>query len=93
MGCVTLTSSAGEIVSREMLCDDTKIIVDSLKETYHEIPVIMGKTGDEAGSVMTIWINPSSETWTIIATNKDYSCVVGSGDKFTVIDYKRKKNI
>jgi len=90
--CVS-TSIAGEVVQRDMYCDDTKTIAKELRDKYNEIPVIMGKTSDEAGSVMTIWTNPSAETWTIVASNNDYSCVVGSGDKFTIIDYKRKKNI
>ncbi len=87
------TVTAGEIVQRDMYCDDTKTITKELRDKYKEIPVVMGKVDDVTNSLMTIWTNPINESWTIVATNGDYSCIVGSGEKLTVIDYKRKKNI
>ena len=88
-----VTSTAGEIVEREMYCDDTAVLSKLLRDKYHEIPVLIGKASDEAGSIMTLWSNPVDESWTIVATKGDYSCVIGLGEKLTVIDYKRKKNI
>ena len=76
-----------------MFCADTKVIVKQLREKYKEIPVVSGKADDEAKSIMTIWMNPVDETWTILATNKDYSCIVGVGQELKVIDYARKKMI
>lgn len=93
IGCFVNTSIAGEIIQRDMYCDDTAIITQELRDKYKEIPVIVGKTADVAESVMTFWTNPTENTWTILATNKDFSCVVGTGNKLTIIDYKRKKNI
>ena len=84
---------AGEVVSSEMVCDETKVIVRMLRENFKEIPVITGKADDIAGSVMTIWTNPITDTWTIVATKDDYSCVIGVGSKFKVIDYAKKKTI
>ena len=88
-----VTSTAGELIQRDMYCDDTKTITKELRDKYNEIPVVIGKVDDVANSLMTLWTNPSNESWTIVATNGDYSCIVGSGVKLTVIDYKRKKNI
>lgn len=93
LGCFATMCNAGEVVNRDMYCADTKVIVKELKEKYKEIPVITGLADDEAKSLMTIWINPVDETWTIIATNKDYSCVIGVGKDLKVIDYSRKKMI
>lgn len=87
------TAVAGEIAIRELFCDDTKKITTDLRDKYNEIPVVVGKTDDVAGSIMTLWTNPSSDSWTIVATKGDYSCIVGTGDKLTVIDYKKRKNI
>ena len=84
---------AGEIISRDMYCDDTKVIVKELREKYKEVPVIMGKTDDEAQSVMTMWMNPINETWTIVASHKDYSCIIGVGQQLKVIDYRKQKVI
>lgn len=92
--CLTLnTAFAGEVVQRDMFCADTKLIVKDLREKYNEIPVVTGKVDDEAQSIMTIWMNPVEETWTIVATNKDYSCIIGVGQKLKVIDYAKKKMV
>ena len=93
LGLIATISNAGEVVTRDMFCADTKIIVKDLREKYKEIPVVVGKADDEAQSVMTIWMNPVEETWTIVATNKDYSCIIGVGQELKVIDYRKKKMI
>ena len=93
VSCLTLNAFAGEVITRDMFCADTKLIVKDLKEKYKEIPVITGKADDEAQSLMTIWMNPVEETWTIVATNKDYSCIIGVGQKLKVIDYSKKKMV
>lgn len=85
--------NAGELVSRDMFCADTKVIVKELREKFKEVPVVTGKADDEAQSIMTIWLNPVDETWTIVATNKDYSCIIGVGQKLKVIDYAKGKMI
>ena len=92
-GLFAITCNAGEVVTRDMFCADTKLIVKDLREKYKEMPVITGKADDEAQSLMTIWMNPVDETWTIVATNKDYSCIIGVGQQLKVIDYAKKKMI
>lgn len=87
------TSISGELISRDMYCDDTKTITQELRDKYKEIPVVAGKADDVAGSLMSLWTNPLNDTWTIVATKDDYSCIVGAGDKLKVIDYKRKKSV
>lgn len=93
VGLTVLTSNAGEMVQREMYCDESKTISKTLLDKYQEIPVLIGKTSDVAESVMTLWSNPVSESWTIVSTKNDYSCIVGVGEKLTIIDYRRKKSI
>lgn len=90
---ITFNANAGEVISRDMFCADTKLIVKDLRDKYNEIPVVTGKVDDEAQSLMTIWMNPVEETWTIVATNKDYSCIIGVGQKLKVIDYSKKKMV
>lgn len=93
LGIIATMCNAGEVVTRDMYCADTKVIVKELREKYREIPVVTGKADDEAKSVMTIWLNPVDDTWTILATNKDYSCIIGVGQGLKVIDYAKKKMI
>ena len=91
IGLYASISTAGEMVPIEILCDDTKIISEELRDKYNEIPVVMGKTNDVAGTIMTLWTNPISNTWTIVATKNETSCIVGTGEKLRVIDYKKKR--
>lgn len=87
---VPLTSMAGEKLSADMYCDDTKTIVKTLREDYKEAPIIIGKAGDMAESIMTFWINPETKSWSIIATKDDTSCIVGVGEKFEVLVRDKK---
>jgi len=89
---VMVTSQAGELISRDMLCDDTSVIIKELKTKYKEIPVITGLVSDEAGSLLSIWTNPETDSWTIVATKGNDSCIIGIGEKFKVIDYSKRKN-
>lgn len=66
-------------------CDDTAIIVNTLKKDYRELPFILGKANDIAGTIMSLWINPSSKSWTILSTKNDLTCIVGAGEKLEVI--------
>lgn len=91
IGLYASTSIAGELILRDMYCDDTKFIATELRDKYKEVPVISGKPNDIAGSTMTIWMNPITESWTIVTTKEDYSCIIGVGEKLKVINYERKK--
>lgn len=83
-------AQAGERLPTDMYCDDTKSIVKSLREDYKEAPFIIGKAGDIAGSVMTLWINPETKSWSIIATKDNTSCIVGVGESVELISYDKK---
>lgn len=79
---------AAEAVATQMVCDDTKKIVTSLKEEYNEKPIIIGKATDEAGSLMTLWMSPTTGSWTILATKGDVSCIIGVGRDLQIIPSK-----
>ena len=50
---------------------------------------MMGKAGDAAKSTVSIWLNPVDNNWTIVATKKDLSCIVGLGDDMKLVPYKK----
>ena len=52
-----------------------------------------GKAEDEANSVVSIWMNPADNNWTILATKKDLTCVVGMGTDMKFIPYKKGTSI
>lgn len=86
---VPQASNASEILKFDAYCDSTDTIVKNLKETYKETPIIIGKASDEAKSVVTLWTNPTTKSWTILATKSKISCIIGVGDDLTVIKLSR----
>lgn len=52
-----------------------------------------GKADDDAGSTMSVWMNPIDNDWTIIATKDELSCVVGTGTDLKLIPYKKGTTI
>ena len=78
-----------QTIKTELPCYNTKELFKSLRENFKETPLLTGKTNDEAGSTMSIWLNPIDNDWTIIATKDDISCVVGSGADMKIIPTRK----
>ena len=74
-------ASHAETATAEFPCNKTTIVFDSLKKEYGEMPIITGKADDVANSIMSMWTNPITETWTIVATKGDLSCIIGNGSR------------
>jgi len=87
-----LLGAASEVVTTQIICDDTTKIVNSLKEEYKEMPIVVGKAADEAASIMTLWVNHTTNSWTILSTKNDLSCVVGYGQNLKIVPYSKKNN-
>ena len=78
-----------ESISIDLPCYNTKEIFKSIREKYKELPFMTGQASDEANSIVSIWINPVDNNWTILATKKDLTCVVGMGTDMKIIPYKK----
>lgn len=72
------------IINRDFVCFDTDSLIKELTQTHKETLLIYGKTDDQAGTTMSIWINPSTRNWTIIATKDNVSCLIGTGKDLTL---------
>ena len=68
-----------------MFCYDTDTLFEALKKNYDERPFFMGKADDIASSTMSFWVSKKGESWTIIASIDDISCVVGSGTNLQLL--------
>jgi hypothetical protein len=66
-------------ITREFYCYETDALIRSLLNSYKETPLVIGKNNDQSSSNMSLWVNPSTRTWTLVATKDDISCVIGSG--------------
>lgn len=78
-----------EKISIDLPCYNTKEIFKSLREQFKEFPILTGDADDEAKSKISIWMNPIELNWTIIATKKDISCVIGVGTDLILLNYKK----
>ena len=78
-----------ESITADMPCYNTKEIFKSLREKYKELPFMTGQVADEASSIVSIWLNPVDNNWTILATKKDLTCVVGMGTDMKIIPHKK----
>jgi hypothetical protein len=79
------TIRAEEAVTYAAQCFETSALFNELKTKYKETPIILGIASDEAKSTMSFWINPSNGSWSIIATKKDTSCIIGTGVDLTIV--------
>lgn len=86
-------SAESELVDIKVPCTNTKIIVDSLSKEYRETPFVLGRANDRAKSVMSLWVNPITKSWTIIATMSEVSCVIGAGDSFQLVPSDQIKTL
>jgi hypothetical protein len=82
-----------EAVSITVPCYNTTALFKSLKESFKEMPLLTGRASDEAKSILSFWMNPIDNSWSIIATNKDLSCVIGIGTNFNLLNYKTGKEV
>ena len=96
IGLLASNSYSQEIkdtVKTELPCYNTQELFKSLRENHKELPLLTGKTDDEANSTMSIWLNPFENDWTIVATKKDLSCVVGTGTDMKIIPTRKGTSI
>ena len=57
------------------------------------MPLLTGKATDIARSTLSVWMNPTDKNWTIVATTKDISCIIGMGTDIKLISYKTGTSI
>ncbi len=82
---VTSAQSQSFVLPFEAICDNTRVIVEKL-QSVNEIPISMGLSNDQAGTTMTLWMNPSNKAWTITATKNETTCVIGTGERLKLIN-------
>lgn len=81
----TKTIERKQLIQFSSPCYDTKELFSHLKTEYEEIPYIFATAMDVAESKVSVWVNPSLRTFTLVATVENLSCVIGSGLNFTVV--------
>ena len=98
LGCMILpinlfSQQLETTVKTELPCYNTQELFKNLREKYKELPILTGKTDDDAGSTMSVWMNGIDKDWTIIATKDELSCVIGTGTDLKLIPYKKGTSV
>ena len=78
-----LNANAQEEQLFKSYCDKTDKIFSELR-SLGEQPLLGGKGPEGSTGIMTMWINPTSNNWTILVTYPEKTCVIGGGRDFTV---------
>ncbi len=42
---------------------------------------------------MSIWVNPATKSWSIVATKEKLSCIIGVGENFEFIPFKPARQV
>ena len=90
---ISYSQKLEQTIKTELPCYNTTELFKTLKENYKELPLLTGKTDDEANSTMSLWLNPIDNNWTIIATKKELSCVVGTGTDMKIIPTRKGTSV
>jgi hypothetical protein len=67
-------------VPMDMLCTDTKMLIETLIKDYQEKPEFVSK--DDDGKFYSLWTSKKGKTFTMMVTttNSNISCVLGVGE-------------
>jgi hypothetical protein len=66
-------------------CADMEVVEDMLRGQYGER--VVGAGIDLSGTLMTIWANTATGSWTITATNPTgITCMVGAGNDYEAVN-------
>jgi hypothetical protein len=75
-------------IKKPVICDKTEIVLKTLSSSdYQEKPIWLG-AADEKLVNYSLWVNSSTKSWTIVQFNNDISCVIGTGESYTIIGKK-----
>ena len=77
---ISLGVCAQEKKTIEIICNASENIFKSLTDEYGEQPFIFGKKDKNSTSVMSLWLNPDSQSWTLMVTDPEKTCVVLAGE-------------
>jgi len=83
---LTTTINAQLVIKKSVVCDLTeKVTAVIMGEQFKEKPVWAGtsKDGDNT-TTFVIFANEKSGGWTILQIAEQWSCIVGTGDKFSL---------
>ena len=77
--------SSTEQHQMDLLCFDTSTLFTELRTEHEETPFFYGQTEDNIESTMSLWMKKGGESWTIVVTKKDLSCIMSLGKNLKLV--------
>ena len=73
-------SQAQEVIrlTKEMKCSNAEFIMNEFSQNWGESPIWVGKTDHDTH--ITLMVNKTKRTWTIIEYNARIACILGVGE-------------
>lgn len=85
--CLTVVAQP-VTTKKEVQCDKTELMLSVLKgKDFQEVPIWLGN-GDSKAPNYSLFVNAETKTWTIIQFNNELSCILGSGESYTIFNRK-----
>jgi hypothetical protein len=81
----SFTVNAQEQRTMKVFCDKTEVVMKSLQGRYYEIPILAGKNANRSQSTLSVWGNPATDSFTILDTLGDTTCILAAGDNLTIL--------
>jgi hypothetical protein len=78
-----------DVVPIEMYCFTSDQVGKALQK-FGEVPVAIGLAYDLADSTMSLWSNPGTGSWTLVATKDNTSCILGTGNSLKLLKYGKQ---
>jgi hypothetical protein len=71
-------------LQKSILCGEFKAAVEHLKTQYGEKAIWQGKTNID--TTVIFYLNPETNSWTLIETNGDLACSISVGESIEVLN-------
>jgi hypothetical protein len=89
LALLTTTINAQMVLNKPVVCDLTeKITAEVMGANFKEKPIWAGVSTENNNSVFVILANEKTGTWTMLQNSDKWSCIIGTGDKFTIDSLK-----
>ena len=79
---LTLVLASAQVVEiqKTVLCSTPEKLFTELAKEHRE-RIYWAGHGEQSSSTYILWVNARANTWTLTQSNKEVSCIIGSGNE------------
>ena len=85
--CLISTIANAQItIDKPVFCDSATAILQIIKDRYKEVPVWVGSQNN---GILMLTVNEKTHSWTLLEIYDELTCILGTGNKFTAMQWPR----